>query len=157
MLLKLKKASLIYGMRRYPIAPNPTAPLQDFDFEHKEECVYHTMAVLSNQSGGHELNSARLYIAKDRSYVRLSGNGFEAVWGQMKPLTIPPGATTEEIAALANEQIAFWEAENVPFGVASDQYGEGWKRARRTPAKPFNPLEVEKATTVEKPTPRWRR
>lgn len=135
-MLKLLAANIMYGARAYPVEQSEHAPIPDMDFDKVDEVIEKTMAVMSNQSGGHEFNEARFHFAKDKTFAKLNGNGFVITWGT-QPGKFPAGLPTDELIKLIEERSNSIVRNDVRFGIRADQYGEGWKRAVKTPWKPF--------------------
>ena len=122
---KLITAALTYGMRPYPVVPTDVTPLPvEFDFNDPSACGKLIFAILSNASGGHVLANCRLRIHREKRVASLSSSG---AYARYRPSALPFGFTAEEALKFDSE------CEVFEFGrVVTDQYGEGWKRARWT-------------------------
>lgn len=122
--MQLVFASLMYGVRGYEVKPAAHLPLPEtFDFDNPEECAKLIFACMSNASGGHLLRDCKLKIHRGRQTANLTSSGCHVFYAPKDRAKL----TVEQ--AIALEQ----EAEVFHLGsVATDQYGEGWKRARWT-------------------------
>lgn len=122
MLLELAK--LMYGDRGYDVKPAAHLPLPEtFDFDNPEECAKLVFACMSNASGGFTLKDCKLKIHRGRQTANLTSSGchvFYAPKGRAK-------LTVEQAIALEQEAEVF-----LLGSVATDQYGDGWKRAHWT-------------------------
>lgn len=118
----LQIARLSYGSTSYAVTPNATLPLPTvFDFEHPEEAARQIFAIMSNASGGHPLRDCRVRIHAGRRTANLVANGAHVFYAP----PVREKLTVED--ALRIER----ETQVIQLGcVATDQYGNGWKRAR---------------------------
>jgi hypothetical protein len=120
----LKIATISYGASLYPVRPNEVSPLPaEFDFSDAEACARRIFAIMSNASGGHTLRGCKVRIHAERQTANLTANGCHVFYApeQRQPLT-----PEEAVRAMD-------ECQTVELGnVTTDQYGEGWKRARWT-------------------------
>lgn len=125
----LNLARLSYGSSQYPVERNETTPLPEaFDFENAEECARLICAVMSNASGGHTIRDCKVRVDPIRRTANITGNGIHVFY---RP-EVPHPLTKENFEA----EIARIDAlPRLELGsVVTDQYGEGWKRARWIPA-----------------------
>ncbi len=122
---KLIQAVLLYGSSRYPVEANDTLPLPlEFDFNAPEECARKVLAVMSNASGGHKLANCRLRIHRGRKTASITCSGGYARYREDST----PFAFNVEQAMQFDAECEVYELG----AVSTDQYGEGWKRARWT-------------------------
>lgn len=145
--LPLLNAVLIYGSNRYPVVRSALVPLPDFDFDDIECCLFRALAVMSNQSGGHPMNEPRLSVYVGETYVTVSGNGYSLAWGV--PPEPPKDQTSANVQEWAMQFIDTVAVTNYPWGVVTDQYGEGWIRAKQTFPK--------QQPSEQAPSLRWRK
>jgi hypothetical protein len=118
----LKLAKLSYGRSSYDVEPTSFLPLpQQFDFEHPEECARKIFAIMSNASGGHSLRDCKLAIIASRKTANLTCSGAHVFYA---PDGLPT-LTVDEALALHAQRVEYKLGN-----VVTDQYGEGWKRAR---------------------------
>jgi hypothetical protein len=118
----LNLAKLMYGKTGYSVEPNETLPLpESFDFDNAEECARQICAIMSNASGGHTLIDCTLRVDYQDRTANITSSGMHVFY---RPVDMPKIGVEEALAKM--ERIV-----TIPLGtVATDQYGDGWKRAR---------------------------
>lgn len=118
----LFRAAICYGSNEYPVEAGPLHPLPpEFDFENPEACARLALAVLSNAAGGHTLRDCRVIYSLERRNAVVSASGAYARYSSPDRSAL----TVEDALRIMAESIT------IQLGsVRSDQYGEGWKRAK---------------------------
>lgn len=114
-------ASLMYGSAIYPVDDHPAMPAE-FDFDNPIECAKLVLACLSNASGGHQLQRCKLAIDPVRRTANIVANGAHAFFS---PGNLPKFTTIQDACAAVERTITHELGT-----VVTDQYGEGWKRAK---------------------------
>lgn len=127
----LKSANLFYGRQRIPVERCEGLPLPDFDPLRPEDTAFQTMAIMSNASGGFTLRGAVLKVYADHAFASLVGPGYSVFWGEREAFRKREGETAEQLVARHDAMYQRALIMELPYGVATDQYHEGWKRARK--------------------------
>lgn len=127
----LNCANLFYSRQRIPVQRSDGLPLPDFDPFRPEETAFQTMAIMSNASGGFTLRGAVLRVYRDQEFASLIGPGYSVFWGNRDAFRRIEGETAEQMVARHDAMYRNALEMQIPYGVASDQYHEGWKRARK--------------------------
>jgi hypothetical protein len=120
----LFRAAICYGRysNEYLVERGALHPLPaEFDFAQPAECARLILAVMSNAAGGHTLRDCRVFYSMERRTACVSASG---AYARYSPAFRPP-MTVEEATRIVHESVT------IQLGsVTTDQYGEGWKRAR---------------------------
>lgn len=120
--MQLNLSVLNYGSSVSSVRPSEFLPLPTtFDFNAPEECARKVFAIMSNASGGFTLRDCRLKIDRERQMANLTSSGCHVFYA---PIDRPK--LTVEQAIAADQRAEVFELGDV----ATDQYGDGWKRAR---------------------------
>jgi hypothetical protein len=127
---KLNRAVLHYGSSSYPVERNEVSPLPEtFDFRNPEDCARKICAIMSNASGGHTIRECKVRVDPIRRTANITGSGIHVFY---KPESYVPAAPITD----DNMEAEIARIEDLPVlmlgSVTTDQYGEGWKRARWT-------------------------
>jgi hypothetical protein len=120
--MNLVSATIYYGSQPYPVRPNATTPVPEtFDFNDVEGCARKVFAVMSNASGGHMIHDCRVHVHHGRQTASLVGNGVAVHYA---PLNRSKLTVAEALQAME-------ERITIQLGrVTTDQYGNGWQRAK---------------------------
>ena len=122
--MQLELAKLMYGDRGYNVEPAAHLPLPEtFNFDNPEECAKLVFACMSNASGGFTLKDCKLKIHRGRQTANLTSSGCHVFYAPKDRAKL----TVEQAIALEQEAEVF-----LLGSVATDQYGDGWKRAHWT-------------------------
>ena len=118
----LKRATINYGTRQYHVAGEGTVPLPlQFDFADPEACARKVFAVMSNASGGHAFRDCKVRYHLGRRTANLTSSGCHVYYAD----DAAPKLDLDKIEAYMAECVT------IELGtVSTDQYGDGWERAR---------------------------
>lgn len=120
--MNLQFANLNYGSTGVKVKPSEITPLPlVFDFDNAEACARQIFAIMSNASGGFQLNNCTLRLHRGRKSANLTCNGTHIYYADESQ----PKLGVEDLIQMTQE------VETFKLGsVVTDQYGEGWKRAK---------------------------
>lgn len=122
MIAKLHFARLVYGSSIYPVEPADHLPIPaEFDFDNAEECARKVLACLSNAAGGFAISNCKLHINPVRRIANITGRGAHAYYAPDKLPKLSLKAALEAAERTATIELG---------EVSTDQYGDGWQRAK---------------------------
>ena len=128
---ELDFAHLTYGTRIYPVRPNEVTPIPatiDPNAPDFLDTVRSIFAMMSNASGGHIIRTCKLSVWNGS--VNLSGDGVHVFYKDPNAKKFAISTDDPEGVAAFVELVEKNRIVMELGSVVTDQYGDGWKRAR---------------------------
>lgn len=128
--MNLEIAHLNYGFTPCAVKPSESIPLPaQFDFDDVEGCARKIFALMSNASGGFLLRDCRVRIHRERKTANLTANGAHVYYADK---SLPKLDVEQAIQLMADSEV-------LDLGsVRTDEYGDGWQRAKWYPVGTSN-------------------